>query len=164
MMCERYCLILARSVRRTFPSLSTSALILDWPERGLLSARAIASVERSVTSTLPLTSTSPSNVSPSPGLSVGVDVGLSVGVDVGLSVGVDVGLSVGVDVGLVVGCVPLPAPAASSWRNETIHARGAFQLIVTSFVDHASIESTKHLYEGLPSAPETNPRALTYGS
>ena len=68
---ETNCLILARSVRATLPSLSTSALIADWPETGFLSTSEIASVVISVISTLPSQSTSPRSVVPGAVVSVG---------------------------------------------------------------------------------------------
>ena len=56
------CLIVARSVRATDPSLSTSARFCSSAESSFLSTSEIASVERSVTSILPSPFTSPNSV------------------------------------------------------------------------------------------------------
>ena len=151
---ERYCLSVARSVRSTLPSFVTSAFLNESPLSSFLSTRLSESVERSVTSIVPLRSTSPRRSpfgfvdSVGLGESVGfvVSVGSTVGfgevVVVAVAVGsVVVAVAVAVGFGEGVGLSP-PSALPLSSRNEAIHASGEFQLIVTSFVDQASIEST----------------------
>ena len=84
--------MVARSVSEMFPSPSTSAFFAAVSEIFVLSSRWIASVVRSVMSTLPFSSTSPGR-SAFPG--VPVEVGDTVGDVVGVTVGEAVGEAAG---------------------------------------------------------------------